>query len=277
VPVPPAQLREQEGEGEPGGGGGGRSGGGGGEGGGGEGGRGGGAGEGGRGGGRREPKPETGRQKERRELREDRPGRLAKSSRYFDYEGGEHGSFTEFVGQLRDHVTSLTRAGERDPVPGLKNADAVLNQDAEGFIRSRSDLRRIWDGWGQRLARQLLRLSAEIRAARGDQTLIRDLTDRYRAVEKAKAELDKFGQGKVGDKRPDLVELFFRDQRAEVTDITQRPGDPVHNFKTLFYVEVIKALTGWTNVTGNEYNSPTNQRILTPFDVATAAGTTGSE
>ena len=230
-----------------------------------------GAGEGGGGGESRESRPETGREKERRELREDRPSRPQRGSEYLDYEGGDRGSFRAFVRQLRAHADQLVRAGERDPVPDLRNADAVLDQDAEGFIRSRSVLNRIWDGWSQRLARQLLDLDANIRTSRGDQARINDLTRRYRDVENTKAELDDFGRGKVGDKRPDLLELFFRNQRAEVTDITQRLKDPVHNFKTLFYVEVIKALTGWSNVAGREYSSPTAQEVVTP----PTAGTQG--
>jgi hypothetical protein len=232
VPVPPTQMRE--------------------------------AGEGGDDSGNRESRSETGREKERRELREDRPSRPQRGSEYFDYEGGDRGSFQAFVRQLRTHIDQLVRAGERDPVPDLKNADAVLDQDAEGFIRSRSVLNRIWDGWSQRLARQLLDLDANIRASRGDQARINDLTRRYKDIERTKAELDEFGRGKVGDKRPDLLELFFRNQRGEVTDITQRPKDPVHNFKTLFYVEVIKTLTGWSNVAGREYSSPTAQEVVTP-------------
>jgi hypothetical protein len=228
-------------------------------------------------GGREQGRPETGREKERRELRQDRPSRPARSAEYFDYEGGDRGSFRDFVRNLRAHVERLVGAGERDPVPGLKGADPVLDQDAEGFIRSRGVLNEIWDGWSQRLARQLLSLDAEIRASRGDQARVSDLRRRYKQVEEAKAELDEFAQGKVGDKRPDLVELFFRNQRGEVTDITQRPGDPVHNFKTLFYAEVVEALLGWTNVTGREYSSPTNQRVLTPSEVAGAAGAPGTQ
>ena len=231
VPVPPAQLREGGEEG---------------------------------GGGTRESRPETGREKERRELREDRPSRPQRGPEYFDYEGGDRGSFRAFVRQLRTHINQLVRAGEPDPLPDLAKTESVLDQDAEGFIRSRAVLNRTWDGWSQRLARQLLTLDAEIRASRGDQARISDLTRRYREVEKAKAELDDFGRGKAGDKRPDLLELFFRNQRAEVTDITQRLDDPVHAFKTLFYVEVMKALTGWSNITGLEYSSPTAQQVVTP-------------
>lgn len=68
----------------------------------------------------------------------------------------------------------------------------------------------------------------------------------------------------MSGKRPDLLELFFRNRRAVVTDITQRLEDPFHNFKTLFYVEVVKELTGWSDVAGLEYSSPTEQKLLTP-------------
>jgi hypothetical protein len=214
--------------------------------------------------GRNEPgKAETGEEKERRELRSD-PNRPARGARYFDYEGDQRGSFYQLVARLRAHIAGLVRAGGRDPVPRLDEAARVLDQDTEGFIRSRPILRRIWEGWDARLARQLLDVDAQLRAAGGERGRVDELNARRTRLQAQKAELEEFGRGTVGAKRPDLVELFLEALRAEVTDVTQLPlDDPMHNFKTLVYVELIKVLTGWTNVVGREYSSPTNQRMIT--------------
>jgi hypothetical protein len=75
-------------------------------------------------------------------------------------------------------------------------------------------------------------------------------------------ELSKFEVGTVGSKKPDLVEAFPQEGRAVVTDITQDPTNPVHNFKTRFYMEVIKAMTGWSDVGGLEFKSFEDQKII---------------
>jgi hypothetical protein len=82
------------------------------------------------------------------------------------------------------------------------------------------------------------------------------------AIDKRIQKLLDFGKGKVGDKRPDLVELFFPRRRGVVTDVTEVPGDPLHNFKTRFYIEVLKALTGWGDVEGIDFKDVNEN---TPF------------
>jgi hypothetical protein len=47
-----------------------------------------------------------------------------------------------------------------------------------------------------------------------------------------------------------------------VTDVTEVPGDPLHNFKTRFYIEVLKALTGWGDVEGIDFKDVNEN---TPF------------
>jgi hypothetical protein len=51
--------------------------------------------------------------------------------------------------------------------------------------------------------------------------------------------------GTVGNKKPDIVEVFPGQKRIIVTDITHRAGDPIHNFKTLFYATVMERMTGF--------------------------------
>jgi hypothetical protein len=205
-----------------------------------------------------EQKKETGPQQEKRLLDEDRPGRSPKGPEYFDWEGGQRGSFRGFVKQLRAHIKTLTAGG--DPLPKL--SESVLDQNTETFIKSRTNLNKTWEGWTERIAKQMIENRQQWRAAQGDRRLQADLDARYKKLGADKIELESFAKGDVGTKRPDLIEVFFKKDRAVVTDITQKVGDPVHNFKTRFYIEVIKALTGWTDVGGLEYNSPGDQKVI---------------
>jgi hypothetical protein len=200
------------------------------------------------------------KQKEKRELEPDRPQREPKSVEYFDYEGRQSGNFRGFVSKLRTHIRSLTKAGQPDPLPGLK--DDVLDQNTEAFIQSRPGLKRTWDGWTTRIASQLTEIAAQRRAAAGDWRLRSNLDARAEALEADLKELEAFAKGKVGNKRPDLIELFFSKNRAVMTDITEKVGDPVHSFKSEFYVEVIKALTGYSDVGGLDYDKPSNQKVI---------------
>jgi hypothetical protein len=51
--------------------------------------------------------------------------------------------------------------------------------------------------------------------------------------------------GIVGNKEPDIVEAFPYQRQVIVTDTTHRAGDPIHNFKTLFYAMVLERMTGF--------------------------------
>ena len=67
--------------------------------------------------------------------------------------------------------------------------------------------------------------------------------------------------GQVGDKMPDIVEVFLDRRLAIVTDVTQRPGSPIHNFKTLFYALVIERMTGF-DVGSVDYRSLLRQQVV---------------
>lgn len=58
-----------------------------------------------------------------------------------------------------------------------------------------------------------------------------------------------FGAGRVGDKRPDVIEVLLSQDAIHVLDPSQRWSDPVHNFKTAFYEAVIRQLIDVANVT----------------------------
>lgn len=207
-----------------------------------------------------EKRNETGEQKEKREMAEDRPQRVPKSGAYFDWEGGQRGSFRGFVRQLRAHIRSLTKSGQADPLPGLK--EEVLGQNTEDFIKSKPALKKVWDGWTARLARQLNDIAAQRRAAAGDKRLQADLDRKAADLEADLKELELFAKGEVGNKRPDLIEMFFGENRAVITDVTQRVGDLVHNFKMQVYVEVMRSLTGYRDVGGLEYNTTREQKVI---------------
>ena len=71
--------------------------------------------------------------------------------------------------------------------------------------------------------------------------------------------LPAFERGRVGDKRPDVVDFFLDQRRAVVTDITQQPNSPC-KIQTLFYQKALSALTGMTvrtvELTGKSAGSP---------------------
>gem|GEM_PF-6745389 len=54
-----------------------------------------------------------------------------------------------------------------------------------------------------------------------------------------------FLTGEVKNKEPDIIEVFPDRKLIIVTDTTHRVGDPIHNFKTLFYAIVMEKMTGF--------------------------------
>jgi hypothetical protein len=212
-------------------------------------------------GGRRgEPEParqETGRQLERRLLREDRPTRPAESARYF---ARERTSFRNLLAALRRFEARLLRQGEATP---FRRLDAsVLEQNTQAFIESRPALAGRWRSWSRGLAERRASLDREIDGLRLRDPRRRELLRQRDAVDRQIEEMNAFERGKVGDKEPDIVELFPQESRIVVTDITQRVHDPFHNFKTRFYVEVLRALTGWTEVHGVEFRDVRTQQVI---------------
>ncbi|HZY84011.1 MAG TPA: hypothetical protein VFE78_04225 [Gemmataceae bacterium] len=205
-------------------------------------------------------RPETGAERERREMEADRPQRPPNSAAYFSWEGGQARSWRGFRNDLNTHRRALTRSGQPDPAPNLN--DGFFDQDAETFIRNNPALNRTWSAWRANIETRLRAFERQRVAARGDSVRLGQLESEQAAIDKRIQKLLDFGKGKVGDKRPDLVELFFPRRRGVVTDVTEVPGDPLHNFKTRFYIEVLKALTGWGDVEGIDFKDVNEN---TPF------------
>ena len=83
----------------------------------------------------------------------------------------------------------------------------------------------------------------------------------------AAGQAERLGKRAGGKEAPDLVEVHLDKNgisSVDVTDITQIPFDPSHNFKTRFYVEVMKRVTGTTNVHGLEWKSIYEIKSVTP-------------
>jgi hypothetical protein len=77
-----------------------------------------------------------------------------------------------------------------------------------------------------------------------------------------------FLMGVVGNKEPDVVEVFPNQREVVVTDTTHRATDPIHNFKTLFYATVLGRMTGF-ETHALDYRSVFR---MTPVETPGAAG-----
>lgn len=68
-----------------------------------------------------------------------------------------------------------------------------------------------------------------------------------------------FFLGKVGGKKPDLVEVMLSQNTIHVIDASFAYGDPIHNFKSAFYRSVLEHLIDVNTVTSTDYRSPLRQ------------------
>jgi hypothetical protein len=143
-----------------------------------------------------------------------------------------------------------------------KTNNAVLSQTREQFINSRPQLRQAWQAEINALASELDDIARLERAAAGDARRLRELASRKHAVEARYESRMRWAQGRVGRLQPDLIEIHPELRRIEVTDITQKPFDPTHNFKTRVYVDVLKELFGWDDVVGIDYHKVLRQQPL---------------
>ncbi|WP_233841155.1 DUF4157 domain-containing protein [Dyella sp. 2HG41-7] len=74
-----------------------------------------------------------------------------------------------------------------------------------------------------------------------------------------KGDMCGFFLGKVGSKRPDIVEVMLSQNEIHITDASFAYGDPIHNFKSAFYKVVMERLINVTTVTSTDYRSPLRQ------------------
>jgi hypothetical protein len=192
------------------------------------------------------PKPrETGAQMEKREFAADRASRPPKGRSYFDYEGGNRGSFRSFAKGIASHFKGLAKSGQIPAAHPVNASDALMGMEAEAFISSKPGLNNRWNGWGRRIATEM----DQIRAA--DPKYMSN--PRFKQLAELNDQITSLGKQKLGDMRPDLVEVFPDRLEAEITDITQKVGDPFHRFKTEIYMELVRDMLPGFSVTGNEY------------------------
>lgn len=206
----------------------------------------------------KEPKKETGAQQEKRLLKEDRAsGRPANSATYHAYEGGTRGSFRGWVNSLKSHIDSVLK---NDPARPQLN-ETLLAENTHQFIDRHPNLRAAWEKMNLKIDSQLREIQAQRSAAAGDKVRLAQLNKLESALQTRRAELTDIETSDIGNKRPDLVEVFIADRHAVVTDITQRTGDALHNFKTELYIAVIKDILGWTDVDGINFNTVYDQNV----------------
>ena len=170
-------------------------------------------------------------------------------------EGGARGTFGSFADALRKYAREFTVG-----IPRLNRS--VLRQSTRAFIASRPELQELWGADVRNLTDQIERVRAAKNQATGDKATVKDLQNQEIQLQDQLAKLNDWANAPVQSKPPDLIEVFPTESRSEVTDITQRPFDPSHNFKTRFYVEVVRALIGWTDVVGLEFRSVQSQQRM---------------
>jgi hypothetical protein len=75
-------------------------------------------------------------------------------------------------------------------------------------------------------------------------------------------DLSGFFLGKVGTKRPDMVEVMLSQDTIHIADATFAYQDPIHNFKSAFYKTVLERLINVKTVTSTDYRAPFKQTPL---------------
>jgi hypothetical protein len=197
--------------------------------------------------------PKTGTQFEKAELAADRPQRPPKGAKYFDYESGTRGSFRSFGNRIKAHFGRLVKGGNLAERPAINEKVGSIN--TEEFIRSKPSLRQRWQGWEQDYVKKMNAIRDADPAGHFD-------NPRFKKLSGFVEELRELGAGEIGEKRPDLVEVYPDQQRIEVTDLTLKFGDEFHRFKTELYVEYLRDMFPDFTVSGNEYKGP---RLQDPF------------
>lgn len=79
-----------------------------------------------------------------------------------------------------------------------------------------------------------------------------------------KGDMSGFFLGKVGSKKPDIVEVMLSQNAIHITDATFAYGDPIHNFKSAFYQAVVQQLIDVKTVTSTDYRAPFKQTPVGP-------------
>lgn len=75
-------------------------------------------------------------------------------------------------------------------------------------------------------------------------------------------DMSGFFLGKVGSKRPDIVEVMLSQNEIHITDASFAYADPIHNFKSAFYKAVMERMTTVGTVTSTDYRAPLLQKPM---------------
>ena len=148
----------------------------------------------------------------------------------------------------------------------LELYNSFIYQSSEDFIATRGSAE-LQARWAQRqsILEEALaenrRLSTEMLQYPVDSTERRILGYRVNALQETIDEITTFGSVSVGRRRPDQIELLLASDEAVVTDITFRVGDRWHNFKTIFYRDVVQEITRLQTY-GIDMRSATQVRIF---------------
>jgi hypothetical protein len=164
---------------------------------------------------------------EKRDWRDVEREAMAESQEYWrgrqtETEFARHGqNFRSLTATLRNAMLALHDQGRGTLLPAVN--EEVLRTPIDQFIRDRPALA----------------------------TEMAQLRQRAATNPELQKEINNFidggsGQGgrDIASRTPDIVEFFLGRGEIVVTDITQDPLSPVHQFKTKFYVEVFRAVLG---------------------------------
>ncbi|WP_266168801.1 DUF4157 domain-containing protein [Dyella subtropica] len=80
----------------------------------------------------------------------------------------------------------------------------------------------------------------------------------------AAGDMSGFFLGRVGSKRPDVVEVMLSQNEIHITDATLAYENLIHNFKSAFYKTVIERLINVGTVTSTDYRAPLKQTPIGP-------------
>ena len=155
-------------------------------------------------------------------------------------------TFTGIVGHLRRARKQLMAAGQPDPFPTAldkAHVDGILSQDTIGFIFADPRLKAEWtrltlaiDGVTSpivRNSREYLALPVAYRRLGPD------------AQQTLKGEFQRFFAGKVGKRKPDMIDFWLDGRRPLVlSDASANVNRLFHNFKSRFYAAVLQKITG---------------------------------
>ncbi|TKB88289.1 MAG: hypothetical protein E8D43_00050 [Nitrospira sp.] len=174
-----------------------------------------------------------------------------------DYHYFEEGNFKDFVQSMEDHATQMR------PGSSVTLNKEVLTESRLAFIQRTKLNDSAWMKKYNQLQKDLQAVNETLSGIRGDKKAVEGLWRRKSSIERLVEEWNHWLMGEVGTTKPDMIERFFSDKWPDqVVDITQRPFDPPHNFKTEFYVEVVKELTGKSNVIGRDIDTVVRQKIF---------------